>query len=482
MLNSIRKFSKTIYAKVFLGIVVAPFILWGMGDIFRGGKQNTILEIDNRQISVQKFADYFNTLGLQPQDINNDIIELAFSNFIAQNLLDVESEKFQINISDSSLIKILKNNKDFKSNNNFSRTKYEKFLITNNLSAIQFENKLRKNEKKNQLLNFISGGIKSPSFLINMEYDLNNQIRKLLVIDLNYIYIKELNFTDQKINEYYEKNIEKFNDNYRSVKYINITPKILTGESDYSNSFFEKLDQIEDLIISENNINEISKKFNFEIKTSELFNNKGKKINSEIISAFKIDLIKKIFEINAEDPLVLINEKDDYLLIELEKNKEIPKKITSETVRNEILSILKQKKITKKNSDLIAKIINNKFTKVDFDKLASDNKVKINKINLHGINDTKKINKELIKNIYLLPKDKIYIFSNSDLTENLLVYLKEIEHVNIDKSSKEYEKYQVQTNQKIIKNIFNTYDAYVNKIYNIDINNNAMERVKNYFK
>mgnify|MGYP003748903041 FL=1 len=84
---------------MFLGIVVAPFILWGMGDIFRGGKQNTILEIDNRQISVQKFADYFNTLGIQPQDINNDIIELAFSNFIAQNLLDVESEKFQINIS-----------------------------------------------------------------------------------------------------------------------------------------------------------------------------------------------------------------------------------------------------------------------------------------------------------------------------------------------------------------------------------------------
>ena len=67
-------------------------------------------------------------------------------------------------------------------------------------------------------------------------------------------------------------------------------------------------------------------------------------------------------------------------------------------------------------------------------------------------------------------------------THAFIKYVREIEHVSIDKSSKEYEKYQVQTNQKIIKNIFNTYDAYVNKIYNIDINNNAMERVKNYFK
>ena len=37
-----------------------------------------IATIDNTQISVQKFADYFNTLGLQQQDINNEIIEIAF--------------------------------------------------------------------------------------------------------------------------------------------------------------------------------------------------------------------------------------------------------------------------------------------------------------------------------------------------------------------------------------------------------------------
>ena len=45
MLSSIRKFSKTIYAKVLLGIVVIPFVFWGMGSNFIGGSKNVIVVI-----------------------------------------------------------------------------------------------------------------------------------------------------------------------------------------------------------------------------------------------------------------------------------------------------------------------------------------------------------------------------------------------------------------------------------------------------
>ena len=45
MLNLIRKFSTTIFAKIFLVIIAIPFIFWGMGDVFRSGGQNTIVKI-----------------------------------------------------------------------------------------------------------------------------------------------------------------------------------------------------------------------------------------------------------------------------------------------------------------------------------------------------------------------------------------------------------------------------------------------------
>ena len=52
MLGSIRKFSKTFMAKIFIAIIALPFILWGMGDIFSSGKQNIIAEINLRDMNI----------------------------------------------------------------------------------------------------------------------------------------------------------------------------------------------------------------------------------------------------------------------------------------------------------------------------------------------------------------------------------------------------------------------------------------------
>ena len=65
MLGSIRKFSSSIFAKVFLFIVAIPFVFWGMGDVFRSGNQNTIVKIGNEKISV-----FFKRAGCPDEVIN----------------------------------------------------------------------------------------------------------------------------------------------------------------------------------------------------------------------------------------------------------------------------------------------------------------------------------------------------------------------------------------------------------------------------
>ena len=67
MLGPIRKFSTSIFAKVFLFIVAIPFVFWGMGDLFRGGNQNTIAQIGDEKLSAQEFIDYINLYHLSLQ-------------------------------------------------------------------------------------------------------------------------------------------------------------------------------------------------------------------------------------------------------------------------------------------------------------------------------------------------------------------------------------------------------------------------------
>ena len=59
---------------------------------------------------------------------NQGILDEILNDLISQKLLEFEINDLNIQISDSSLSKIIKNNKDLKDENNvFSRIKYEKY-------------------------------------------------------------------------------------------------------------------------------------------------------------------------------------------------------------------------------------------------------------------------------------------------------------------------------------------------------------------
>ena len=61
MLNKIRSFSQTLFAKILLVVMVIPFIFWGMGGSFNAGNSNNIAKIDNYNISTQDFINYLNS-------------------------------------------------------------------------------------------------------------------------------------------------------------------------------------------------------------------------------------------------------------------------------------------------------------------------------------------------------------------------------------------------------------------------------------
>ena len=129
MLSSIRKFSNSIFAKIFLFIVAIPFVFWGMGDLFSGGSQNTIVKIDKQKIHTDEFANFLRNHLTSDQTVDDKFVDRVFSIFIGNKLINYEVEDYEIKLSNSSLSRIIKNDNAFKKENKFSRTEYEKFLV-----------------------------------------------------------------------------------------------------------------------------------------------------------------------------------------------------------------------------------------------------------------------------------------------------------------------------------------------------------------
>ena len=45
-------------------MIALPFILWGMGDVFRSGNQNVIAEINDTKITTKEFIEYLQKINI----------------------------------------------------------------------------------------------------------------------------------------------------------------------------------------------------------------------------------------------------------------------------------------------------------------------------------------------------------------------------------------------------------------------------------
>ena len=219
MLTSIGKISKSFFVKLLVGIIILPFVFWGMGDVFRGGNQNVIASIDSKKVSTQEFVEYLRRLNLSEEQIKNlpktDLIEKILSDYIGKRVMSLEIEKLKISVNDNSLRNIIKNDKLFFKDDKFSRTEYEKFLIKSGVTAPQFETNIAEQEKRRQFLSSLSGGIVVPEKLVVQEYRKENQTKTIKYIDLEKFHSKDRpseksNFM-RKIKIFFILNIKKLN-------------------------------------------------------------------------------------------------------------------------------------------------------------------------------------------------------------------------------------------------------------------------------
>ena len=481
MTNSITKYTKSLSVKILVGIIILPFIFWGMGDVFRGGNQNIIAEIDSNKISTQEFIKFLNRINLSDKEREDlkktDLLEKVLSEFIGKKIVSLEVENFNIKLSDESLKNLILNNESFMKENKFSRTKYEKFLITNGVTAPNFERSISEQEKRDQLLAFLSSGTSIPEFMTINAFNRENQKKIIEYIDLDKLYNKETK--KDEIKKIYDQNKKIFVQTYKNINFAELSPIDLTGQNEYDENFFNKIDKIENDMLDGKPLLSIATENNFNLNKTGEINNKKTNTEGVLNKLIKNEIFEKAYKMKLNAPeLFNINEK--YYIAEIISENQRDMNFSNKDVQDLITAQIKIKNKLETNSKISKQISAENFDKSKFDEFAKINNLQIKKLSISNLNDAN-FSKDVIREIFKTKNKEINLINDRTFTKNFIIYTKETEYKKLDKTSQDFIKYEIKARSDLVQEIYRFYDMSINNKYKVEINNKVIERVKNSF-
>ena len=484
MLTSIGKFSKSFFIKLLVGIIILPFVFWGMGDVFRGGNQNVIASIDSEKVSTQEFLNYLRRLNLKEEQIKNlpktDLVEKILSEYIGKRVMALEIEKLGITINDNSLRNIIKNDEIFFKNNKFSRTEYEKFLIKSGVTAPLFEANIVEQEKRRQFLSSLSSGIVIPQILVKKEYRKENQIKTIKYIDLEKYHSKNIPTAESK-RALYERNKNVFFTEFKSINYAEITPEKIAGNKEYDENFFKQLDKLENNVLDGQSFNESARNYNLEIISINKINANKENESKNKIKDFSDNLFKKIYNLKSVQSPEIVNLDNKYYLAEISSIEKKNRPFDDPEVQEALNAQINFKTKIENNTSILKDISMGALDKEKFIEFASDNNLEIKDYKIDNLKDNKIFSEGIIKRIFLTKDGEIDLITNNTLTKSFLVLPIKTEYKELKKDTNEYEQFEAKARLNLINKIYQSHDSNLNEKYKVELNQRTIERVKNSF-
>ena len=437
MATSIGKLSKSFFVKLLVGIIILPFVFWGMGDVFRGGSQNVIATIDSKKVSTQEFINYVNRLNLKEEQLKNlsktDLIEQILSDYIGKKVMSLEIEKLGIVVSDNALRDIIKNDKLFFKDDKFSRTEYEKFLIKSGITAPQFEANIVEQEKRRQFLSSLSGGIVVPEILIEKEFRKENQTKIIQYIDLEKYHSKNKP-SQESIKELYERNKNIFFTELKSIRYAEIKPELIGGSKEYDENFFKQLDIIENNILDGQTFEETAKANNLKIEEFNKINAKKEDEKKNKIEKLPDNIFNKIYNFKTPQSPEIINIDGKYYLAEIKDEERKNRPMNDPEVLEALNAQLSFKEKIENNTSLAKDISLGAFDGDNFKKFADDNGLLVKDYSISNLKQNDVFGEGLIKRIFLTKDGDINLITNNTLTKSFLISTKKTEYKKLDKN------------------------------------------------
>ena len=473
MIETLKKFGgKKLGGLILIAVIIIAFGFGGFGGGFSTNNQNNIAKINKTNVTTQDFMNYLNESGISEQaireNLENNIIEELISGLISTTLIDLEIKDFDLSITQLTVLKKIKENKNFQDENNvFQRTKYEKFLLSNNMSAPMFELQLKNRELQKHLFDFIGAGTITPDFQIKKKFEEENKSLELEYFTMENLYKDKDDYTNIEIQKFLNENKDDLKSEYIDFKYAVLNPKNLIGLEEFNQQFFDEIDKIENKISQGNSFESIIENLNVSVEEVKEFTpTTTKKINEDNIyskRSTKIDLIEN---------------EDNFLLYKITNQYDKDPDLTDETIKNGMRELVYQKGKFDKNKSILEEIQKKEFNNNKFKEMGG---FSIEYITLNSINDNERFEENSVKMLYTLPINSFTLVNDKE-NKIYLVKLVDTKKNTFNESDENYLNFVKTQNTNTRKSILQSYDLLLNTKYQVQLNQKTIDRVKNYFK
>ena len=255
MLSTMRSTASSFFVKILIGLLIASFALWGIGDIFRSNTGNIVASVGDEEITAQEYYNRLNVLRtnmgeyFSPQMLKSlNLYQLVLGDMVSGALVRQESDMMKLRVGEDMLKSALADNDDFKN----EKGAFDRVLFNQYLKQIRQSEKTFLENFKGSLTyellqkTMVPDNPVNPK-LANIMNNIEQEQREILALIIDYVdesALPEVN--ESALRVFYEANKGQYiAPEYRTLHYITLDEEavkqdITTSENELRDLYFEK--------------------------------------------------------------------------------------------------------------------------------------------------------------------------------------------------------------------------------------------------
>ena len=234
--------------KGLLGLLIAAFALWGIGDMFRTAIATNVAVVDDVEIDANSFLTEFNRqVRLMRQQFGSDfdnqtalrmgVADTVINRMVSRTSLDIAARQLGLRVPDEKIRDSIRSDEAFQNDfGDFDDFRYNRVLGLLQMSEGQFVASRRGEIAREYLIDALLSGIKSPRTLAEALYRYRFETR-----DADYFVLADKDLPaiagpdEETLIAYHKAHAARFQSpEYRGITYLTLRPADLAKDIEIS--------------------------------------------------------------------------------------------------------------------------------------------------------------------------------------------------------------------------------------------------------